>query len=99
MDPILYVFGVTAATAAAEAARAWWRHRPWTAALLTLVAAVLVTPLTVGLPGPVIVAGLLVLALVVGWLLWPRATNDDPTPDEHGSPSARGAGRDRGGRS
>ena len=62
MDPILFVFGVAAATAVGEAVLRWWRGRPWTAALLTLVAAVLVTPLTVGLPAPVVVAGLLVLA-------------------------------------
>lgn len=103
MDPILFAFAVVAATVAAEAARAWWRGRRWAAALLAVLAAVAVTPLTVGLSAPVIVAGLLLLTGVVGWLCWPRPLRhregDDLEPDGDRAPGGPGAGRDRGGQS
>lgn len=107
MDPILVVFGVVAATAAAQAALEWWRRRPWAAAPLAVVAAVAVTPLTVGMPDLVIVGGLLVLTGVVGFLVWPRPRRGsdhggDRAPDgsdegAHGAPGGPGAGH--GGRS
>lgn len=106
MDPILYVFGVLAAAAAAQAGLEWWRGRSWAAALYAVLAAVAATPFTVGLPDGVIVAGLLVLVAVVGFLLWPRAhreqdpdDQDGPGCDDDHAPDVPGAGRDGRGRS
>lgn len=95
MDPILVVFGVMAASLAAQAVLEWWRGRAWAAALLTVVAAVAATPFAVWMPDGKIVAELLVVAGVVGWLLWPRS----PRAGDHapGASGGRGAGRDRGG--
>ena len=80
MDPILIAFAFVAVVASTCAVLAWWRRRPWTAAVISVVAALAVTPLLREAPQPLIVAGLLVLVGAAGWAVWPTAA-DQPSVD------------------
>lgn len=100
MNGIMTGFVVVAALASVAALLVWWRGRPVAAAALTVLAVLAATPSTLLLPDGVIVAGLVVTAGTVAFLVWPRRDQGSAAGPEADAGAAAETDREpeRGGR-